>query len=786
MKYKRPLASLFCAIFLVSMALVLILLPASEPTQASAAPQAVNGRIAFLDGNSLFTINSDGSGQMLVIGGDGGAVNQSPAWKPDGTQIAFSRSVPTEPGRFIYTISPAGTGLQKIGTGTGDDAPSWSPDASKIAFIDSLAATNGEVFVMNADGTNRVRLTNDSAFDFNPVWSPDGTKIAWVTTRDFPGIVGNINAGFEIYVMNADGSNPVRLTNNNFADANPSWSPDSSKITFGTNRDGNAEIYSMNANGTNQVNLTNNSSSDFGPVWSPDGNRIAFLSFRDSVFNIPQEIYSMNTDGSNQTRVTTSSLAENQLAWQVTAGAPTPTPTPTPTPSPSPSPLVVISQVYGGGGTAGAAFQASFVELFNRGLGTVDLNHWSLRVTSDTGVFDTAIIFTSSSSIPLLPGQYMLIQVGSTGANGQPISADRNFPQTMGTSGKVMLIKPDSSVPFGSTCPLPSSDIADFVGYGNAANCFEGSGAIQTLSATTAALRKSDGCTDNDDNRNDFSIGTPAPRNLSSAAHPCNLSDDARFFVRQHYLDFLNREPDAPGLAFWSNEILSCGDNAACVEVKRINVSAAFFLAIEFQESGYLVYRTYKAAFGFIPGTPIPVRRTEFIPDSDLISHDVIVGTPGWEQRLEANKVAFFLDFVSRTRFTDAHPTSLSPAAFVDALFMNAGVTPTIDERTAAINEFAGALNTADVAARARALRRVAENGALHSLEFNRAFVLMQYFGYLRRNPDDIGFDGNPDPNFDGLNFWLNKLNQFNGNFIDAEMVKAFISSIEYRRRFGP
>jgi hypothetical protein len=84
------------------------------------------------------------------------------------------------------------------------------------------------------------------------------------------------------------------------------------------------------------------------------------------------------------------------------------------------------------------------------------------------------------------------------------------------------------------------------------------------------------------------------------------------------------------------------------------------------------------------------------------------------------------------------------------------------------------------VAARARALRRVAENATLAQQEFNRAFVLMQYFGYLRRNPNDP-----PDSNFDGYHYWLNKLELFNGNYAQAEMVKAFLVSIEYRQRFG-
>ena len=92
---------------------------------------------------------------------------------------------------------------------------------------------------------------------------------------------------------------------------------------------------------------------------------------------------------------------------------------------------------------------------------------------------------------------------------------------------------------------------------------------------------------------------------------------------------------------------------------------------------------------------------------------------------------------MARARFTTAYPTTLTPAQFVDALFTNAGVTPSHADRNAAINEFGGAGNTADTAARARALRRVAENATLKQQEINRAFVLMQYFGYLRRNPND-------------------------------------------------
>lgn len=286
------------------------------------------------------------------------------------------------------------------------------------------------------------------------------------------------------------------------------------------------------------------------------------------------------------------------------------------------------------------------------------------------------------------------------------------------------------------------------------------------------------------------SLGSPATAvvtiNDNETANGTNPVDQTSFFVRQQYLDFLNREPDVAGMAFWSNEINSCGSNPTCIEVKRINVSAAFFVSIEFRETGYLVYRMYKAAYGNLsspPSAPVPVRFNEFLPDTQQLGKGVIVGPGQWEAVLETNKQAFALDFVSRARFINGFPTTMTPSAFVNLLFANAGVMPTPAQQAAAVNEFGGASNTADVTARARALRLVAENQTLVAQEFNRAFVLMQYFGYLRRNPYDA-----PEAalDFAGYNFWLSKLNQFNGNYIEAEMVKAFITSVEYRQRFGP
>ena len=251
------------------------------------------------------------------------------------------------------------------------------------------------------------------------------------------------------------------------------------------------------------------------------------------------------------------------------------------------------------------------------------------------------------------------------------------------------------------------------------------------------------------------------------AATPLNPIDDAPFYVRQHYVDFLNREPDPAGFNFWTNEITTCGSDANCVLVKRINVSAAYFLSIEFQQTGYMIYLLQKGSYGDMP------RYRAFVRDTQEIGKNVIVGAPGWEAQLAANKNAFVDEWVNTAAFRSKYD-SMSDAQFVDTLFSNAGITD-VTLHDSVMAELQNSSGT-----RASILRQLVDDPSFQQKEFNSAFVLMQYFGYLRRNPDDA-----PDNNLAGFNFWLNKLNQFNGDFIAAEMVRAFISSIEYRQRFG-
>ncbi len=241
-----------------------------------------------------------------------------------------------------------------------------------------------------------------------------------------------------------------------------------------------------------------------------------------------------------------------------------------------------------------------------------------------------------------------------------------------------------------------------------------------------------------------------------------NPLDTPEYFVRQHYLDFLGHEPDEAGFNFWSDQILECGADSGCLERRRINVSAAYFLSIEFQQTGGLVDGLYRASYGVRP------QFAEFMPDTATLARDVVVGRSGWEQQLAANKQAFIDDWVQRSAFRSAYDL-LTNDRYVDALIAHTGVSFTPSERDALVNDL-----TFGTLSRAGVLQRIAEDERFMAAKRNEAFVMMEYFAYLRRDPDESGYA-----------FWLNKLNEFNGNFEQAEMVKAFIVSSEYQGRFS-
>jgi len=255
-------------------------------------------------------------------------------------------------------------------------------------------------------------------------------------------------------------------------------------------------------------------------------------------------------------------------------------------------------------------------------------------------------------------------------------------------------------------------------------------------------------------------LGSPISAQLTirdndTATPTSNPIDDTRFFVRQHYVDFLNRLPDAGGFDYWTNSISQCGTDARCIRERRISVSAAFFVEQEFQQIGAFVYRLYEAAYGRRPSY------AEFTRDRSRLTAS---------SALDASKQALAEEFVQRTEFTQKYSLNLSHSEFVDALIKSVRDKSGVDlsnQRAALIADYDANNN------RGRVLRLVTDDAAFAAAEYNRAFVLMEYFGYLRRDPDDAGYQ-----------FWLNVLNNRVSNNYRA-MACAFLTSREYQERFS-
>lgn len=639
--------------------------------------------------------------------------------------------------------------------------PSVSRDGKLIAFQSNRPDTSSyRIYVMNSDGTNVRQLTFDppagefqanTVNDNSPVISPDGRRVAFISNRSVV-TIGSPPAQYrprDIYVINTDGSGLQKVT---------TFQPNSGNGVAGS------DLASV--------------------VWSPNNTRLAFRGLRlatvNSVTGYHFVLGTINADGSGESMVAVLDTTgqSNSLDWSPNGryigvifgdeaqGAP-------------PGRVIIYDLQTNGRSDflQGAAIQRSsnfrfspdsqrfvVVRVTDFNFNTTVLTFLNVDGTGQTDVtvqgFNPAdpIWWQNGAAIPT-PARLDLIPDQIVVRNGGP--KVQMLPTLYDAQNNVIV-----RAATGWT-----------LGCGGGTPTISNSGLISA--PTTTSTYTDQVCAGN--------VFTTCAKMFVNPA--TNKSDEPEFFVRDHYGDFLSRAGDQSGVDFWTNQTTNCG--ASDLLVCRINVSASFFLSIESQQTGYLVERIYKAAFGDATGTSIfngthqlavpIVRFNELLSDSQQIGQGVVVGQTGWEQQLENNKQAFTAAFVNRVRFASAFPTTMNPAQFVDKMFLNAGVTPSSADRNSAIGEFGSATDTSDLAARGRALRKVAENSILNQQEFNRAFVLMQYMGYLRRNPNDA-----PDSDYTGYDFWLDKLSKPGANYINAEMVKAFITALEYRARFGP
>jgi uncharacterized protein DUF4214 len=285
-----------------------------------------------------------------------------------------------------------------------------------------------------------------------------------------------------------------------------------------------------------------------------------------------------------------------------------------------------------------------------------------------------------------------------------------------------------------------------------------------------------------------------------------NRIDDPHFVVHQHYRDFLGREPDAPGQAHWTGEITMCSDpanrfpgetEAQCIDRKRVNTSGAFYLSNEFQNSANFLIRVNWGSLGQdrAPGRKCIEGQnsaldavcnplySQYLSDMTALTQGIVANDQLDPNAINMNRHNFVAQFVTRPDFLAAYPETMTGAEYVDKLSQTTGVPLTTQERSDLIAEAAIAGGRASVLYKMVDGTTTLDGGflrfdtrygkAYYEQKFNPVFVFVEYLGYLRRNPDQAGYD-----------HWLGKLT-FYGNFVNAEMVRSFIVSDEYRRRFG-
>ncbi|MBN1430128.1 MAG: PD40 domain-containing protein [Anaerolineae bacterium] len=272
--------------------------PASEEPSASTGQQTVSLLYGSMRGAQpgLYYLTSDGQFSSSLELGD---AHQHTAWpdvSPDGSKIAFVSMTSTLQIIGIFVLDHADDTIFQVTQGDGTN-PSWSPDGTRLAYT----CNNGtDVCVINIDGTEQANLTADSErMESYPDWTMDG-RIVFMSNRD----VSDKGRYSELYIMNPDGTGVALLTHDEKAyNANPSVSPDGTRIVYESDRDvaNKSEIYIMNIDGSDNVRITTDDSWNQNPVWAPDGHSLLFaMSGGDG--NI--DLYTINLDGSNKFRLT--------------------------------------------------------------------------------------------------------------------------------------------------------------------------------------------------------------------------------------------------------------------------------------------------------------------------------------------------------------------------------------------------------------------------------------------------------------------------------------------------
>ena len=746
------------------------------------------------------TINPDGTG-VLRVATDVSDQSRTITWSPNGSQIAYIGNGGPDINtiRTVHIANADGSGSYRLpGSPSFLSSIDWSPDGSEFVY-----SKDGEIFVMNADATGQTKLTTISggSTDLDPRWSPDGTKILVLRFTSSAGTV---------HVMNADGSNFRRLFDFNAPTAD--WSPDGVSIVaqFG------AEICTVNLDNTNFKCLTNNNFTDAQPSWQklPNPNPTPTPT--------PQPTFSVkgritNSDGSPP-------LAQMKLTGTVTAfpsmdangnfefvNLPAGDYTLTPidifhTFEPASRSFTITNANITGQDFVGTFFQPTIT-------GHVKDNNGNplqgIKITISTSGTAPVNLFTDANGLYSLSNvfrhqNYFIVPDENSPYAFVPVN---KFIQDLTTSQVVDFVgNPRNTVQFSvspasvneengslevvvtrtgdvastatvnfatadtaglAACSVVNGKASERCDYGSAAGTLRFAAGETSKSFAIPIVNDA-----NVEGNETFTIALTGPvgAQLGSTVNVTltivdndttpatqNPIDGIEPFVTQQYIDFLGRLPDSVGFANWVETLGGCPQggfgenlNPSC---DRVHVSAGFFLSDEFRGRGYFAYRFYEVAFDRRP------LYAEFVPDMAQ------VGGAQSPQSEILSKAAYTDAFAQRTEFTNRY-NALSNADYVNALELNAEIT--LSNKADLIAALNGSQKT-----RAQVLREIVETKAVEDKFFIRAFVAMQYFGYLRRDPDTIGY-----------NNWVTTLTNDPSNF--RHMIFGFLFSDEYRGRFGP
>jgi len=678
-----------------------------------------------------------------------------------------------------------------------DSQPAWQPltgSEDRVVFT-SERDGNPEIYVMEADGSNQINLTKNPARDATPVWSPEGTRIAFTSDR---------NGRSNIYVMDADGRNVravTRLDNttSDFRVYNPAWSPDGTKLVYvGSMMGETSRLLLVNADGSGEPRLIPEGSTEVAdPAWSPDGSRIAYAG-REPSLN-PEDslrfyIFVINADGSAKTRVGYSPLPFNSFSYPPAASGPAWSPDgsllaytegraandtlaqivyghshgdpyperATNNPSRNTFPTWVANdrimfttnrhgqrEIYSKLVRAGIPESVAEIRLTNndsddydadwqpdpsiprRASSTIQWGRFQFRVREDGRGGDPLVItrLGDLSRAASVDFQTRDITCPGEGEVCQGSASERS--DYIRTTGTIHFAPGESS----KTIHIPLIDDAHVEGDQPFLLELRNPTGVTGVFAASAYVI----ITDND------TATTPDTRP--------NPIDEPNFFVGMHYLDFLGREPEPAGQAAWVGVWNRCPDINRDESCDRITISSAFFRSQEFQMRGSFVYRFYRASFNRRP------TYAEFVRDTARIEGRTLA-------EIDASKDAFALAWAQREDFRALY-AGTTAGNYVGRLEANTGAVLTGDVTRDSL--------VADLDAGRRSipgvLRAVVDHPNVEAAHYNEAFVTMQYFGYLKRDPEKEGFHN-----------WLRVINRGDGYRV---MVQGFVNSVEYRARFG-